>query len=441
MRGLMYIVTSLSLFGCSANVKTIVSHPAETLCLSMGGCFEDVRVKCAKYFQSKKYDLAFLACEQAAEDGDAWSQYRLGLIYLDENSGKKDTQKAIEWLHRAAEQGHSGAAYTLGVLYSSGQENKPNYSEAARWLRVAAKGDLPEAMMALGWMYANGKGVRKDRAIAAEWFYKAGVTFFNRGERDRTLECAEKIRDLGGIPNAFLRDELMSMLYGEKNVAKMHQNQGGGGAQISLGTGWVVKGGYIVTNHHVIEGHKEIILIRKDGIKLRASVVADDPANDLVLLKPESIESLPLALPLAEKPARVGEHVFTIGYPLLPIMGVEPKVTDGIISSRTGIGNDPRFYQISVPLQSGNSGGPLLNMRGEVVGVVSAKIDAVRVFKWTGEIPENVSYAVKTLYVRALLSSVPAEDYNHVPIHPRKAGGLEELVRRVGKSVILIMGK
>jgi len=88
-------------------------------------------------------------------------------------------------------------------------------------------------------------------------------------------------------------------------------------------------------------------------------------------------------------------------------MGAEPKLTDGIISSLTGIGNDPCTYQIGVPVQAGNSGGPLLNVNGEVIGIVTSKLSAAEMFKRTNDITENANYAVKIVYLNALLLALP----------------------------------
>lgn len=205
------------------------------------------------------------------------------------------------------------------------------------------------------------------------------------------------------------------------------------------GTGWPVVGGYVVTNHHVIAGRKTIVLFRTDGVMIPARVVVDDITNDLVLLKPDNIKLLPPALPLANRVAQVGGHVFTVGYPHPDMMGKEPKLTDGIINARTGIKNDPRVYQVSVQLQSGNSGGPLINMRGEVVGVTTSKISAVKVFKWTGDLPQNVNYAVKVGYVRTLLSSV--DPSNNVQVLPARKDDLAALAKRIEGSVLMVIAQ
>jgi len=142
---------------------------------------------------------------------------------------------------------------------------------------------------------------------------------------------------------------------------------------------------------------------------------------------------------MATKPARVGEKVFTIGYPHPTLMGAEPKLTDGIINSLTGVGNDPRTFQISVPVQAGNSGGPLLNMKGEVVGIVTAKLSAAEVFKWTGDLSQNVNYAVKAPYLSVLLSSTP--DAADIQKLPSGKTDLPTLVSRIEPSVMIVIAE
>ncbi|MCH9673631.1 MAG: trypsin-like peptidase domain-containing protein, partial [Gammaproteobacteria bacterium] len=128
------------------------------------------------------------------------------------------------------------------------------------------------------------------------------------------------------------------------------------------GTAWVAQGGFVVTNHHVVGTHKNVSLLTTSGVRLRATVVHRDKKNDVALLRVDNPSSLPPGLPIAPNPEAPGSDVFTIGYPHIGVMGRSPKVTKGIVSSVSGLGDDERFYQISVPVQSGNSGGPLFNM-------------------------------------------------------------------------------
>jgi S1-C subfamily serine protease len=126
-----------------------------------------------------------------------------------------------------------------------------------------------------------------------------------------------------------------------------------------------------------------------------------------VLLQPEDVKLLPPALPLSSSPVKTGAAVLTMGYPHPDLLGSKPKLTEGVVSATSGVGDDPRVLQISVPVQAGNSGGPLINMEGEVVGVVMAKLNAVKMLKWTGDLPQNVNYAIKIPYLTVLLSSAP----------------------------------
>jgi len=209
-------------------------------------------------------------------------------------------------------------------------------------------------------------------------------------------------------------------------------------APVSQGTGWVVRGGYVVTNAHVINGKSEITFVY--GKKQQAAEIAIvDKVNDLVLLKPEKPSLLPPAIPLSKKQAAIGSSVFAIGFPLTQIMGIKPKLTTGIVNSITGFQDDPRLYQISVPVQSGNSGGALINMRGEAIGIVTSKLNAVEVFKWSGDIPQNVNYAMKVRYLTILLEDVK-------PLRKPKSllrtkGSLEVLAKRVKNSIVVVVAK
>ena len=169
------------------------------------------------------------------------------------------------------------------------------------------------------------------------------------------------------------------------------------------------KSGLLATNAHVIEDAKkiEVEISNELGVfKYNAKIELKDSNNDVAILKIDDPNFKKLSIipyELIQK-SEIGENVFTIGFPLNDIMGTNYKVTNGIISSNTGIENDVRFYQISVPLQPGNSGGPLFNKDGNIVGLTTAKLDPEAV----GTNVENVNYAVKAQYLIDILNLMPS---------------------------------
>lgn len=174
------------------------------------------------------------------------------------------------------------------------------------------------------------------------------------------------------------------------------------------GTGFCVHpDGYVLTNHHVIDGAREI-LGRSPRQRCRLEPVFADPTNDLALLRAEA--PLPGVATFRDgRQAQLGEAVIVVGYPLGGLLGSGPQVTTGNVSSLIGPGDDTRSLQFTAPTQSGNSGGPLLDSDGAVVGVVSSKLNAVRVHEMTGDIPQNVNFAIKAALARGFLEAVGIE--------------------------------
>lgn len=167
------------------------------------------------------------------------------------------------------------------------------------------------------------------------------------------------------------------------------------------GSGIEINNGYVVTNYHVVEGAKKIIVqrvVNNREEKFTAETVATDKVNDLALIKIVDSQYYKYqALPFSVKfsTSDVGESCYALGYPMISTMGTEIKLTTGVISSKSGFQGDVSTYQVSVPVQPGNSGGPLFNYNGELIGIINAKHTEA----------ENASYAIKTAYVRNLVES------------------------------------
>jgi S1-C subfamily serine protease len=171
------------------------------------------------------------------------------------------------------------------------------------------------------------------------------------------------------------------------------------------GTGFVVSSnGHIVTNAHVVEGCVGDVMGNLTGeapAKLR--LVSSDETNDLALLQGSG--SFNEIATIKDKAVHSGDSVVAIGFPFHGLLTSDFTVTTGIVSSLSGVLNDTRFLQISAAVQPGNSGGPLLSSSGEVVGVVAAKLNALKFVKATGNIPENINFAIKTGALRDFLDN------------------------------------
>ena len=166
------------------------------------------------------------------------------------------------------------------------------------------------------------------------------------------------------------------------------------------GTGFALKNNYVVTNYHVIDGAKSISVLGINGNFTKgysADVIATDKNIDLAILEVKGVVIPSANIPYSVKTtnAEVGEEVFVLGYPMTSTMGEEIKLTTGVVSSRSGFQGDVSLYQTTAPIQPGNSGGPLFDSKGNIIGIVSAKHRGA----------ENVGYAIKASYLRNLLES------------------------------------
>jgi serine protease Do len=161
-----------------------------------------------------------------------------------------------------------------------------------------------------------------------------------------------------------------------------------------------------------------------------------DTANDLALLKAEGkFDRLPVT---ASRAMKLGATVATVGFPNIGLQGFAPKLTRGEIGSLTGLQDDARYFQISVPLQPGNSGGALVDEHGNVIGVVSAKLSVKAALLTSGALPENVNYAVKSSFLLGFLESVP--DVAAKLIEPNTTNiKFEEVVERAQKAAALVL--
>lgn len=202
--------------------------------------------------------------------------------------------------------------------------------------------------------------------------------------------------------------------------------------QVSAGTAWAIGPRTLVTSHHVVADSPRVEIVFGEDDRVPARIIDTNRKHDLARLRLEGTGRPLPPLPINTKPASLGASVLTIGFPHVNVMGRSPKVTTGVISSLAGPRDDRRLYQISAPIQSGNSGGPLLDQQGRVIGVIAAKLNAEAIYRSSGDLPENVNYAVKSTLLEdwVVRDGTDADD-----------GELdtETLVSRVRDSVFIVL--
>ncbi len=174
---------------------------------------------------------------------------------------------------------------------------------------------------------------------------------------------------------------------------------------VRTGTGFVVDtAGAVVTNYHVVQQCGAVSFLMNGGSSSPATVVASDPMNDLALLRVSTKSKQAAVFQDADK-LRAGDDVIVFGYPLLGQLASTGNLTRGSVTALSGLRDDTRYFQMSAPIQLGNSGGPVLNQSGRVTGIVTSKLNAARELKATGDISQNVNFALKAAVLRTFLDS------------------------------------
>ena len=393
---------------------------------------------------------------EAAEQGDADAQYNLALIYDNGTGVRQDYGEAVRWYLRAAEQSHARAQNNLGVMYGRGEGVPRDPVLAHMWSNLAAStlppgedrdmavenrdfvaeqlspSELVRAQqMARNWRpglsemgeTASSSGLSEPPGPARELVQNIQEALaalgYDPGPADGTPgpQTREAIRafqaDLELPVTGEVSKELLLLARISEAVLTAEEEGDFEGASenwYATGSGFVVSpAGYALTNYHVVEGCGEIRL--PTGVSV--AHVASDPQTDLALLKipgefPDSASFR------AGRGIRAGDDVVAIGFPLQGILTSDPSVTTGTISALAGPGDDRRMLQMTAPIQPGNSGGPLLDMSGNVVGVVVSKLDALEIAELTGDIPQNVNFAVHASLARIFLDAHNIE-YNMAP--------------------------
>jgi TPR repeat protein len=356
--------------------------------------------------------VAFEWYRKSAEQNNKYAQYNLGRMYGYGLGVFKDEKKAFEYYEKSAKQGHFTSMSEVAFAYLDGTGVVKDYTEAYNWLVKAAEGeDENRARNALGVLYEFGWGVDKDIVLAYAWYNIAASADFGKAKenlvRVEKVIKREDLREAQTLSREWKPGKLMARADVPQNVTSATGSTSSATASnsktmklSSVGTGFYISpNGNVLTNNHVVDGCGEIRIPLESS---KGKLVVADQSNDLALVKLEVSGKPSLQFPSADE-LKQGEEVFAFGFPLDGYLPGSGNITTGIISALAGPSNNSSLIQTTAPVQPGNSGGPLMNKKGNVVGVVVGKANAIKIAKVTGDIPQNINFAISARTVKSFL--------------------------------------
>jgi len=380
------------------------------------------------------YNKAVYWYTKAAEQEHAEAQYNLALSYENGEGVPQDYNKAAYWYTKAAEQGYAKAQFNLALLCDKGEGVPQDYNKAVYWYTKATAQGFGKAQLALALLYYKGQGVIEDYVEAYKWLLLAGK---NGQDVSSLKEMLRPRMTPAQVVEARNRAREFVRRRHPQPAADASPSPGAPDSTTAFGTAFFISpSGYLLTAHHVTQNAKKISIITSSAT-YPARLVFSDPTLDVAVLKAEGAGFAHLDI-VSSAQVRVGDHVWTLGYPNIVIQGTEPKYTEGTISSLTGPADNIRYFQVTVPVQPGNSGGPLLDRSGRVVGVVVSRLSDIVALAVTGSIPQNVNYAVKSVFVLPILDSIPALRHR-AKNAPRTPLNKSELIEKAARATALVV--
>lgn len=335
-----------------------------------------------------------------------------------------------------------GSSYGAGLAL----QQLGRHAEAIRQLQLAVR-LAPGKAEAWGGLARSALALRREQEAAGYWERALSVDggYFDsrRGERRRWERLVRRVGQQAApaLPAMSVTPAVMERpLAAIESLPAAPRVPGtlprvrpapvfvGGG---STGSGVVVtQGGDILTNRHVVRSCAEV-RVRPDGGAARAArVVALDADDDLALLRTDNVFATAASFRGGREP-RVGEDVVAIGYPLNGLLADQAHATTGAINALAGMYNDQHELEMSAPVQPGNSGGPLLDANGQLVGIVVTKLNAKVVAEAMGDLPQNVNFAIKGAIAREFLAGHGIAVATGFPGTPLSNADVAEIGRQV----------
>jgi len=386
--------------------------------------------------------------QQAADLNDATVQFNLGQMYDTEGNLPDDYVEAYVWYSIAAANGNPVAAINRDKIRRrmSQAQVAAGLRRMVAWYQQTADLNDAKVQFNLGQMYDADNPIEAYAwyiLAAANGHQKAAESRENMRQRMGQAQIAAGQQRAKALQTGLESKDKLAVMPPEQALTPdatpaPNRTQPPNSRPSSTGSGFLITGGYVITCFHVVKGAQRIA-IRYQGADYATTVTRQDAANDLAVLKVNSLNAG--APPRFTATTRLGDRVFTMGFPHLDMQGDTVKYTDGVISSLAGPNNAPLYYQISVPVQSGNSGGPLFDDVGNLVGVVAAKLNVIKALQVSGDLPQNVNYAVKADYLLPLLKSIdglPPPSFSPHPL-PGEKPDMSSLIEQLQPFAVLVL--
>lgn len=347
-------------------------------------------------YANKEYVKAFAIFEKLAKEGNANAGGMLGMMYEFGQGRPKNMRMAVSWYEKVAEKDPL-VWLNLAAAYKDGDGVVKNENKAYYWYQKSADIGFAIGQRMTGYRYVKGIGVPKNLQTGYYWL------LLSASQGDSTAVKLIEILEPLLTPKQRLdaqdaaanwKPKLSSAGNSSTNPSSTLSPERPPSTLTKTGSGFKVSPGYFLTNYHVIDGCVRIMV---NGVE--AKHFASDAKVDLALLS--AAGSGPVAVIRLDS-VKIGEQISVAGFPLRSLLSGF-NMTTGSVSSLSGYAGDSRIYQITAPVQAGNSGGPVLDATGKVSGVVVAKLNSVRTAELTGDVPQNVNFAIGGGTLRAFL--------------------------------------
>ena len=409
----------------------------------------------------QRFEAALPGVRSLAVEGNPVAQSMLGAANRYGWGKEKDARTAVKWFQKAAKGGDPYAQYAMGMMLKRGEDVGKDAKAAVEFLDQAARQHYARAQVELGRCYRDGTGVEANAERAFKWFNYAARQGDANGQYELALSfrqglvtqpidwrafrwatvAAKQGHDLASV----LCDELAESMSLSSQIDSQQWAKTFRPVKLiidtdSSGSGFfVTSDGFFVTNHHVVKDAKRVS-VRIGSKRIPATLVKSYQKHDLAVLKvPGRHRPLPLR---KSSTVKLGTAVMAMGFPRIKLQGIQPKLTGGLVSGLSGTKNDASVFQVDAAVQPGNSGGPLIDHQGNVIGIMTFRMAESQFLKEKQLLPQNVNYATKASFLISRLEQLsqirPNLPKPH-PLNPKKPRLRAAVVDDLEAATVLVL--